>query len=105
MTRYAPCTCQPGHRCQRCAIRQRAIYLLTRVAPHTPDRFTDPVRYWDAYTSGCDARTALSLACGATVDQIDPVYGTHPPLRVDVTPSDDRDTVTAPNPQEPPCLV
>lgn len=61
----------PERRMQRLATAR-----LMRVAPDHRDRVTDPIGYWDAYTSGCDARTALSLAIGAHPDSIDPSTGT-----------------------------
>lgn len=54
---------------------RRATRLLMRVVPNwTVKPYS--VEYWDRYTSGNDARTALSLACGYTPDQINPARGT-----------------------------
>ena len=57
---------------------RRATRLVMRVVPNwTTVPFT--VDYWDRYTSGCDARTALSLAVGCDVDRIHPARGTGTP--------------------------
>lgn len=55
---------------------KRATALLLRVAPDYADRLRNPVAYWDAVTSACDARTALSIALGKGIDAIDPARGT-----------------------------
>lgn len=57
------------------ASRRRATRLLLRVIPY--DEQIGSVAYWNAITSGDDARAALSLACGYPADLIDPVTGVH----------------------------
>jgi len=59
-------------------LRQRATFRLLRVIPRTEDRHRDPVAYWDARTSGNDARAALCIAAGIPTDLIDPAVGVGP---------------------------
>lgn len=60
----------------RSLMQRAATRRLMHVAPDHADRLRDPIGYWDAYTSGCDARTALSLAIGVPVHLVDPSTGT-----------------------------
>jgi hypothetical protein len=61
--------------------RRATLRLLTVVLPEQP---LGSVGYWDQRTAGNDARTALSLALGATVDQVHPARGTWTPPAVPV---------------------
>jgi hypothetical protein len=55
------------------AVRRGAVLRLMRIV--RPVRYGS-AEYWDQRTSGNDARTALSLACGGTPDSVDQVDGT-----------------------------
>lgn len=57
--------------------RGHAKALLFRAASRADDAPRGSVEQWDARTSANDARTALSLALGANVDDVHPVIGTH----------------------------
>lgn len=67
------CDCRPGQRCTPCRQRSRAVGLLMRAAPDP--RALDPITYADRRTSLADARTALCIAIGVSIEHIDPASG------------------------------
>jgi hypothetical protein len=69
------CTvCIPGHRCQSCIERSRAHWRLVGLA-RLERRSADPVAWADQLTSLHDARTALCIAMGVPLDEINPATG------------------------------
>ena len=54
-------------------MRQATLRLMRVCGPEHPPY---SVAYWDQRTSGNDARAALSMACGAPPNDVDPVLGT-----------------------------
>lgn len=58
----------------RSRMQRAAVLRLMRVCGREVERHS--VAYWDQRTSGNDARAALSIACGAPPNDVDPVLGT-----------------------------
>lgn len=73
------CTCVPGTRCPNCArIRRASVRMFTVRFPESQLRH--PVEYANARTSINDCRTALCIAMGYPLDQIDASTG-HAPVK------------------------
>jgi hypothetical protein len=56
---------------------RRAVLRLMRVVSYDHVERHSP-QWWDIYTAGCDARTALCIARGVPLDLIGPACGTGP---------------------------
>lgn len=70
------CTCTPGHRCQPCQEKGRAILRMMRLCRlEGSERHRFPVEYADQRTSMHDARAALCLATDVPLEHIHPCTG------------------------------
>lgn len=87
LMRTTECACTPGQECTACRqIRKATDRMLHHPHAHAAgmgfnQQESDPVAWANYRTSLADVRAALVLACGRSVDEIDPATGHYTPRR------------------------